>query len=443
MSESLKSRREFIKKGALATGGLMGLPLISGESGLKQAKTGNYLPKLSELKKPLAIAMWDYSWLLRHHKYGSFEDWNKVLNELVERGYNAIRIDCMPQFVAAGNDGKLQEEFFHKREVWKPAYWGNQFSMYSRPREALLEFMKKCEQKAVRVGLATWFMGHGTERNLEFKGIDGFVRAWDETLEFLKQNDLLKNVIYVDLLNEYPLWHGFEWFKKEMNLRGNEKLFRENNPDANVPDEVFQKRKGKGYTILQQEFYQGFIDTVISTLKKKWPQLTFFTSQTGGGGEGALWKQIDFKNFGAIDAHFWFTQNSEFTSKTAVAGLNMFRTQKDSGFKEGYENALKYWRKNEQKLAGWMEEKIKYVGDLGKKYSIPIGNTEGWGAVFWQDHPLLGWEFIKEAADVAVDISLKHGYKFICTSNFTHPQFEGIWRDLAWHRQITERIKKA
>ena len=72
-----------------------------------------------------------------------------------------------------------------------------------------------------------------------------------------------------------------------------------------------------------------------------------------------------------------------------------------------------------------MDKEIKYVADLGKKHKIPVGNTEGLGAVFWQDHPLLGWEFIKEAGDVAVDISIKHGYKFICSSNFTHPQFKG------------------
>jgi len=120
----------------------------------------------------------------------------------------------------------------------------------------------------------------------------------------------------------------------------------------------------------------------------------------------------------------------------------MFRTQKDSGFKEGYEKSLKYWRENQTKLADWMDGRIKYVSDLGKKQGVPVGNTEGWGAVFWQDHPLLGWEFIKEAGDVAVDLSLKHGYKFICTSNFTHPQFEGVWRDVKWHRQITSRIKR-
>ena len=442
MKKSSKTRRDFIKTSALAAGALMSTPLISSASKMDIMGKPQPAVKLGKLDKPVAIAMWDYSWLLRHWKYGSFGDWDKVLDELVERGYNAIRMDCFPQFVAADKEGKIQEEFFNIRESWKPAYWGNQFSVYTRPREGLVEFMKKCEERNVYVGLATWFMAHGTDRPAQFTGTEGLVRAWDETLKYLEDNDLLGNVIYVDLLNEYPLWHGYEWFKKEMNLRGNEKLFKENNPDANVPDEVFGKRKGSGYTELQQQFYQSFIDTVITDLRNKWPNLSFFASQTGGGGSGTLWKQLDHSGFAAIDPHFWFSQSSQLNSNTPVSGLNMFRSDKDSKFKAGYEKTLKYWREHKQELADWMEGRIAYVGELGKKFGVPVGNTEGWGAVFWQDHPLLGWEFIKEAGDVSVDLALKHGYKFICTSNFTHPQFEGMWRDVKWHQQITDRIKR-
>ncbi len=40
--------------------------------------------RVSKIRKPLAIAMWDYSWILRHHRYGEFENWNKVLEGLAE-----------------------------------------------------------------------------------------------------------------------------------------------------------------------------------------------------------------------------------------------------------------------------------------------------------------------------------------------------------------------
>jgi hypothetical protein len=55
---------------------------------------------LQQLQQPVAIAMWDFSWLLRHHRTGEFADWDQVLSGLCERGYNAIRIDAFPHLVA-------------------------------------------------------------------------------------------------------------------------------------------------------------------------------------------------------------------------------------------------------------------------------------------------------------------------------------------------------
>jgi hypothetical protein len=38
-----------------------------------------------QIKKPLAIAMWDFNWILRHHKYVEFENWDRVLGELAKQ----------------------------------------------------------------------------------------------------------------------------------------------------------------------------------------------------------------------------------------------------------------------------------------------------------------------------------------------------------------------
>ena len=122
--------------------------------------------KVSNLKKPLAIAMWDFSWILRHHRYGEFENWDMVLEGLAERGYNAIRIDAMPQYVAADTSGQIDQEFRSVKDGWRPSLWGNDYTMSFRPREALLEFLPKCRKYGIKVGLATWFIQawHGTQR---------------------------------------------------------------------------------------------------------------------------------------------------------------------------------------------------------------------------------------------------------------------------------------
>lgn len=428
------NRRNFIKNSILATGAVIADPLTAASAVSSQKIRFSD----QNLNASLAISMWDYSWLLRHHRNGEFENWEKVLDELLERGYNAIRLDIFPHLVAADKNGNISEEFFHIRESWKPSYWGNQFSMYSRPREALIEFIKLCIERNIYLGLSTWLMPHGTTRNIDITGIDGFVRVWNETLTFLDNHNLLRNILYVDLLNEFPLWHGFEWFKKEMNIRGNSELFRENNPDANVPDEAFLKGKELQYNTMQLEFINGFISQTIKQMKHKWPELLFFASQPGA----TSWQQMDYSEFDAIDVHFWFSHNKEFNTHTGVSGLNLFRSEEDRYFKENYKKVTDYWYKNKKELSIWMEGRIAAVGLLGRELNIPVGNTEGWGAVFWQDHPLTDWSFIKDAGNVAVELAIKHNYKFICTSNFTHPQFNGIWKDVGWHQQLTRKIKE-
>lgn len=118
-----KDRRTFIKDISL-TAGMINLPGLAKQIADSLPAIGkNDQLRVSILKKPLAIAMWDYSWILRHHRYGEFENWDMVLEGLAERGYNAIRIDAMPQYVAADTSGKLDMEFRSVKNGWGPVFW--------------------------------------------------------------------------------------------------------------------------------------------------------------------------------------------------------------------------------------------------------------------------------------------------------------------------------
>ena len=197
-------RRTFIQTGmiTLGTSAFPGQP--SPQAG-RPSREGRTL-SISEIQPPLAIAMWDFSWLLRHHRLGEFENWDRALDELAERGYNALRIDCFPHLVAAGKirpTGKPSSSI--RRAVGKPALWGNQYSIYSRPRESLIVFLTKCRERGIRVGLATWFLAHGTERNREVQGLTDFVRVWDETLTIL--------------LKKTVCWTGFSTWICSMSTR--------------------------------------------------------------------------------------------------------------------------------------------------------------------------------------------------------------------------------
>jgi len=425
------SRRSFIKKVSAGAGLLTiaGAPEIL--SGIMPGSDKDYAPAaISANSKPLAIAMWDYSWILRHHRYGEFENWDNVLEGLAERGYNAIRIDAMPQFVASDTSGIIGEEFRSVKEGWKPSLWGNDYTMSFRPREALLEFLPKCEKYGIKVGLATWFMRHGTSRKNIFTEEGGLLRAWDETLSFLQKHDLLKNVIYVDLLNEYPNWHGYDWFKDKMNKLADLKQFKLDNPDANLPDPHDMEKTGNP---LQKDFYNSFISSLIKSLKAKFPDLGFFASLDSG----MAIDRIDMSQFYALDYHIWFAHTGK------IPGLDKVSSRDQTlDYRKVYSELNKYWKENKESLINWMDERLTDISVNASEHNIMCGNTEGWGPIFWLDHPELDWKWVKESAEICIDLARKHdNYKFICSSNFTHPQFKGMWEDVKWHRSVTSKIK--
>ena len=47
----------------------------------------------------LTTVMWDHAFLTRHVPGDSFEDYDRVLDEAVERGYNTLRLDPLPQVI--------------------------------------------------------------------------------------------------------------------------------------------------------------------------------------------------------------------------------------------------------------------------------------------------------------------------------------------------------
>jgi len=422
-------RRNFIRKIALGAGIATIHPAITPFPGPMQPDGNKKTVRISGIRKPLAIAMWDFSWILRHHRYGEFEDWDHVLEALAERGYNAIRMDAMPQFVASDSKGNIEQEFRSVKDGWRPSLWGNDYTMSFRPREALLEFLPKCRKYEIKVGLATWFLQHGTARKGIFREEGGLLRAWDETLSFLQSHGLLDNVIYVDLLNEYPNWHGYDWFKEKMNSLSDIKQYKMDNPDANLPDVIIS---GKGNP-LQQEFYNDFISNLIRKMKEKYPGIDFFASLDSG----MELDQIDLSLFNALDYHIWFEHSNK------IPGLSEIRKiDQTLDYRNVYSGLLEFWKENMAMLAGWMDGRLSSISGMASKLNIVCGNTEGWGPIFWFDHPDLDWKWVKESAEICVDLARKHdNYKFICTSNFTHPHFRGMWEDIKWHRKVTDRIR--
>lgn len=72
-------------------------PVVAATSPQAQSITADRGPAGS--KHPRAITMWEFSWIERRWPGAGYEDWDLALDELVVRGYDAVRIDPFPHLL--------------------------------------------------------------------------------------------------------------------------------------------------------------------------------------------------------------------------------------------------------------------------------------------------------------------------------------------------------
>jgi hypothetical protein len=391
---------------------------------------------LSKTEGRLAIAMWDTGWLTRHYKHGSFANWDKALDELVARGYNAIRIEGFPHLVASGSDGSVTERFFRPRDQGLGSPWRNPWGTYLEPRAGLAEFLPKCRERGVKVGIATWFPNVRENRHKQVQGVDEFVRIWHETLAFLESHNLLDTILYVDLLNEYPLWHGFEWLNLMLESLS---APRQGDLEGLSEEERCRHVDSHCYNPRQFDFYNAFATETLRRLKEAWPALDFLYCFTHSN--STPWDRMDLSRFDVLDVHHWFTQNIEFSNRVDYFNAIHSASDSDAGYERCLASIRQTWPTCRDDLVTWMRGKLTHVAAVGKTLGVPCGSTEGWGPIMWREHPLLDWDFVKETGLIGAKLGAELGFKFNGSSNFTHPQFEGLWANIAWHREVTSIIK--
>lgn len=401
--------------------------------------------KVNQMDNALAITMWDSSWLRRRYAGGGFESFDQALDELVERGYNAVRIDAFPHMIANRPDGTNCERFLDPPGVSHQKYgfaqWGSQWTVYVYPRRDIVEFLKKCEQRGVWVILSTWLKPTSEPRNEWLEGPQDLIRVWDETLHFLQENDCLKSVIAVDVQNEFPWYSCNNWLVRQLNCMTHD-----------TPDKTALQRK--------TEFYRAYFNTVLTELKARWPEIPFSASHDNGFFEND--RDMDYSAFDWFDVHIWAQRATcDFIKDTGyLKALENFgdphhmytflgggyvsddkRIPGDIHFEKMNDALHDQWYKNRGLCEEWMEESIAFVAETGKKYGIPYGCTEGWGTILWAEHPMLSWDLIKDAGMIAAKLGAKYGYAFNCQSNFCEPQFIRLWRDVEYHKELTDIIK--
>lgn len=337
------NRRNFIKQTTIATLGSFSSLDILGSSIEQEIENVSL-----ERRKvpPRAISMWDFSWLERRWPGAGYEDWDKILDELLIRGYNAIRIDAYPHLIA---ENPTKEWML--KEVWNQQVWGSPDLNVVQVQPNLNKFLLKCKERGIKVGLSSWYRQDVDDVRMKITAPDKMADCWISTLRTIEQDGLLDTILYVDLCNEWPgnLWAPFfssqyphivwgEWYKEES-------LF-------------WMKR-------------------TLERMRVKYPDMPFLFSFDCW--DVHKYEEVDTSFLDLFEHHIWMVHqnNNEFYKKVDY---------KDGQFSpEAYKKVVKvaeklykakplYW----QKL---LTDKIKLTGEVAKKVGRPLVTTECWGIV--------------------------------------------------------------
>ena len=263
------NRRNFVKKSAL-TGIVSGASCFVPLGALNRQKM-----KYTERSFPLAITMWEFSWLERRWPGAGYEDWDKALSELVERGYDAVRIDAFPHLVSTA-----PEKVWGLDPHWNNQLWGSPVYNEVQVQPALNDFIKKCGEYNVKVALSTWWREDTEQTVNTIKSGRDLGMMWKKTLDSIAEEGLLDNIIFVDLSNEYSIgvWTPY------------------------LPDGT--KRNSK--------LAINYMHESIDLLAKAYPEMPFCFSITT---EFDKWKTEDVSRQDLLELHIWIANSSGFNQE--------------------------------------------------------------------------------------------------------------------------------
>jgi sugar-binding cellulase-like protein len=370
--------------------------------------------------KRLTIAMWDYSWLNGHYPGGDFEDYDKVIDELIERGFNTVRIDAFPMVI----DQLISD----KQEIFKvPAdpllNWGLSTKDWEHNLVAeLIDFMTITKQKGISVILSSW--GKGDHKR--YSDTKKFWTAWETVLDILKEKGLLDHVVYVDFDQEFPY---FSPFAEELNRLSKEA----SKPAADQADAMEQAGAITGaWNHAQRAFVKDYFESTLSHFHKKYPDVRFTFSLT------SFWDEVRSINPAGIDVlelHIWIKgQLDEYT------GFNKLKKDRNpANDYKAYMAGIREAMKHRDSLKENMKQQMSKARSWADELNVPLTTTEAWGPWWHMDHPDLEWQWLYVWCDYCMGLSNEYGFWGVTPWNYSHPYWDN-WSNIKWYRKVNLRF---
>lgn len=370
----------------------------------------------------LTIMMWDQAYLVRHLPGEAFADYGRVLDEAIERGYNTVRIDPLPNLL----DLRSPETVFSWADPQRPFFpWGNRSACSGPAGRWLLEFMEALLKRGLHYTLSSWWFD---ETNWCGKGgLSPAVRSiprdhreaavvWGEFLQQWKNAFGSEGCVYVDIHNEVPFFlSGYKQFlKDQLGLEW----------DTGTP-----------FTPEQVAFLADDLNGAMRMLQREFPELRFTASIHGD----ERWLSVPL-HFDCLDVHFYLDADQRWVNRSRFDEwlTHGFYTD-DSWFREFSDRCTSARDAVLPMLFQRQQSRLARFAAWAERNGMPLTTSESWATWYYLDHPDLDWRWLLEWAEMSVEGAIAHRMWGWTPHNYVQPQFEN-WKDVEWHRKLTTRF---
>jgi len=362
----------------------------------------------------LTIVMWDQAFLFRHYPGGSYEDYDRVLDETIERGYNTLRLDPMPNWIDLSTSDTSYE--FGGSGSLMP--WGGDKPVRGPMGRWTEDFMQKVLKRKLNYTLSAWWLDGGCKpapiripaSHTEASGIWlGFLAEWKRHFGF-------DGCVYVDICNEVPYFMGtLARLKKQFG-------------DAAWDSAAFSPELAAHLA--------ADINGGLRLLRREFPELRFTASLHGD----PRWLDVPLE-LDCQDIHFYTDADPRWTDRTRF-GEFMPRFFKDTEWhKEFNERCARAGKAMIPMARARQRDKIRQFAEWGDRRGMPLTTSESWSSWYYIDSPDLDWGWLLEYAEHTVRDALDFRMWGWTPHNYCQPQFAN-WKNVKWHRKLTSRFLK-
>jgi len=353
----------------------------------------------------LTAAMWDYTFLTRHVPGESFQDYDRVLDETVDRGYNTIRIDPCPQAIDLSRpEAVIDHSDFN--EPYIP--WTNPRGFKGPAGQWLIEFMQKLQDRKFHYILSAWW-GPIPPVLGEVRSMEQVAQRWLPMLRQWEKRFGFDGLVFVDLVNEFPYF---------------------------LPGYVDQLNalEGGWYGQAGRKKIAGEINAAMDVMRREFPQLRFTVSMHGD----IRWLDVNVE-LDALDVHFYADADRRWDKRTRF-GEHMPRFYKDTEWHAEFsDRCAKSHRAMAPMYRACQRAKLAQFARWSAQKGMPLITTESWAAWYYIDSPNLDWGWLLEWASWSVEDAIDMRMWGWTPHNYCQPQFAN-WKDVAWHRRLTEKF---